>query len=257
MEPIQTVHMSKATIDRLLAMIREGYWGPGDRLPPQRELARTLGIGMSTLREALQSLQAMGVLEMHHGEGTFVTEQPYQVIERILGMSLSLGDLDLQSLFEARIVLEGGLAYHASVRASDEQIAALFRNLEEQEKAIREGRMPDIDELDLDFHRKIAEMAGNNFLQQVAEMLLHTLEQFLRSVPHTPEGLRLHKAIAEAIRMRKPQASSEAVRKLMETTETRYMSYFRAPDGKRNLPRGEEAVAKEDGALNTKFQETL
>ncbi len=139
MEPIHTVHMSKATIDRLLAMIREGYWSPGDRLPPQRELARTLGIGMSTLREALQSLQAMGVLEMHHGEGTFVSEQPYQVIERILGMSLSLGDLDLQSLFEARIVLEGGLAYHAAARASDEQIEALLRNLGEQEQCPMHG----------------------------------------------------------------------------------------------------------------------
>ena len=235
MEPIHTVHMSRATIDRLLAMIHEGYWGPGDRLPPQRELAKTLGIGMSTLREALQSLQAMGVLEMHHGEGTYVSEQPYQVIERILGMSLSLGDLDLRALFDARIVLEGGLAYHAAARATDEQIAALFRNLEDQEKAIREGRMQDMDDLDLAFHRKIAEMAGNDFLQQVADMLLHTLEQYIRSVPHTPEGLRLHKAIVEEIRLRKPQGSFDAVRKLIETTEARYMSFIRTPDGQKNL----------------------
>lgn len=231
MEPIHTIHMTRATIDRLLAMIREGYWGPGDRLPPQRELAKTLGIGMSTLREALQSLQAMGVLEMHHGEGTYVSEQPYQVIERILGMSLSLGDLDLRSLFEARIVLEGGLAYQAATKATDEHIAELFHNLEDQEKAIREGRMQDMDELDLAFHRKIAEMAGNDFLQQVADMLLHTLEQFMRSVPHTPEGLRLHKAIAEQLRLHKPQASFDAVRKLIESTEARYMSFFRSPDG--------------------------
>ncbi len=233
MEPIHTVHMSKATIDRLLEMIREGYWSPGDRLPPQRELAKTLGIGMSTLREALQSLQAMGILEMHHGEGTYVSEQPYQVIERILGMSLSLGDLDLRSLFEARIVLEGGIAYQAAAKASDEQIAELFRNLEDQEKAVREGRMPEMDNLDLAFHRKIAEMAGNEFLQQVADMLMHTLEQFLRNVPHTPEGLRLHKAIAEEIRLHKPQASFDAVRKLIETTEARYMTFIRGHDGQK------------------------
>ena len=100
---------------------------------------------------------------------------------------------------------------------------------------VRSTAADDMDDLDLAFHRKIAEMAGNDFLQQVADMLLHTLEQYIRSVPHTPEGLRLHKAIVEEIRLRKPQGSFDAVRKLIETTEARYMSFIRTPDGQKNL----------------------
>lgn len=224
--PIHTTNVSKATIDRLLALIRDGYWKAGDQLPPQRQLARSFGIGMSTLREALQSLQSYGILEMRQGEGTFVSAQPYQTIERILGMSLALGDLDLQSLFDARIVLEAGLAQNAATRAADEQVVLLFQNLDEQEAAIRDGRMQDVDGLDLEFHRMVAEMSGNKFLEQVADMLTLGLEQFLRSVPHTLEGLKLHRAVAEAIRSHDPERSSEASRRLVESTKARFNLYL-------------------------------
>lgn len=228
--PIQTTSAAKATMDYLLALIREGRWKPGYRLPAQRKLAKTLGIGMSTLREALQSLQSLGVLEMRQGEGTFVTAEPYQTIERILSLSLALGDLDVGSLFEARIFLEGGLAYHAAERASEEQIAAIFKNLDDQEKAINEGRIRDVDELDLKYHRLIIEMANSKFLERVAGMLHHELEQFLRSVPHTREGVKFHRAVAEAIRSRDPQGSYDAIRRLVESTEARYTAYVKKAD---------------------------
>jgi GntR family transcriptional repressor for pyruvate dehydrogenase complex len=226
MQPVHTVQTSRATIDRLLAMIQEGYWKPGDRLPPQRELAKSLGIGMSSLREALQSLQSVGIMEMHHGEGTYVAAQPYQAIERILGLSLALSDLEVHSLFEARITVEGGLAYHAAKRASPEQISILFDLLDQQEQAIRENRMEDADELDLAFHRQIAEMSGNRFLQQVAGFLNQGLEQLLRSIPHTLEGIKMHRTIAENIRIHEQEASWRAVKLLIEATESKYLHYL-------------------------------
>jgi GntR family transcriptional repressor for pyruvate dehydrogenase complex len=119
-------------------MIQEAYWKPGERLPAQRKLASMLGISMSTLREALQSLQSVGILEMRQGEGTFVSQQPYQTIERVLGLSFAQGVLNIQSLFEARIFIEGGLAYHATRHASPEQLEALFDDLKELELAIRQ-----------------------------------------------------------------------------------------------------------------------
>ena len=81
--PIQATSAVKATMDYLLKLIREGHWKPNSRLPAQRTLAKNLNIGMSTLREALQALQSIGILEMRHGDGTFVTAQPDMIIERI------------------------------------------------------------------------------------------------------------------------------------------------------------------------------
>ncbi len=144
-------------------MITEGYWQPGESLPPQRELAKSLGVGMSTLREALQSLQTMGVLEMRHGEGTFVANKPNGMYDRLLDISLASGEMDLPTLFEARAILETGIAYHAARRATEEQILQLFDILEKERQGIETGQGENLFELDLSFHRLIAEMASNRF----------------------------------------------------------------------------------------------
>ena len=129
-KPVHRRSISKATVDRMLTMISEGFWEPGERLPPQRELAHSLGVGMSTVREALQSLQTIGVVEAHHGVGTFVSKQPFNPVEQIIDISFNNGTMDLEMLFEARGIVESGFAYHAAIHATDEQIQKLFDILE-------------------------------------------------------------------------------------------------------------------------------
>jgi len=224
--PIKPVHrrqISSATIDRLLSMISDGYWLPGEQLPPQRELSKSLGVGMSTLREALQSLQMMGILEMRHGEGTFVTNRPYDTYEKLLDLSLTLGDLDAEMLFEARGIVESGFAYHAATRATDEQIDELFEILQKEKKCIDEGEAECCHDLDLSFHQLIAEMANNSFLQQIDSTLFKALDKLLRVLPQTEKGWRLHYAVAEAIRDRDPFQASESMHTLIEASAAQYV----------------------------------
>ena len=225
-EPIKNIQLPEATISHLTKMISEGYWKPGEKLPSQRDLAVQLGIGVSSLREALQSLQAMGILEMRHGEGTYVTPEPYHAIQRLLSLSMSLVDLDIKSLFDARLVLESGLAYFAAVRASDEQIDELFANLELQKKALLQGRMTDIDDLDISFHVLVAEMANSEFLKQVDVPLYHALEHLLRNIHHTEDGLNRHIKVAEAIRDRDPEKSYAVMRVLIEKAAAVYVQLW-------------------------------
>jgi len=224
--PIKPVHrrqISSATIDRLLSMISDGYWLPGEQLPPQRELSKSLGVGMSTLREALQSLQMMGILEMRHGEGTFVTNRPYDTYEKLLDLSLTLGDLDAEMLFEARGIVESGFAYHAATRATDKQIDELFEILQKEKKCIDEGESECCHDLDLSFHQLIAEMANNSFLQQIDGTLFKALDKLLRVLPQTEKGWRLHFAVAEAIRDRDPFRASESMHTLIEASAAQYV----------------------------------
>jgi DNA-binding FadR family transcriptional regulator len=140
-QPIHRRQVSQALIDRLLWMISEGYWAPGDKLPPQRELAQALEVGMSTLREALQSLQTMGVLKLRHGDGTYLAEAPArEMYSQMVNVSLAMGKADLEMLFDARGVIETGFAFLAAEHATDEQVAELFRILEEERKALLEGK---------------------------------------------------------------------------------------------------------------------
>ena len=83
--------------------------------------------------------------------------------------------------------------------------------------------MDEVDELDLSFHHLIAAMANNEFLQQIDGILNNALEQLFRSLPHTLEGLRFHRAVAEAIRTRNPIASSQSVKNLINKTAYVYL----------------------------------
>jgi len=228
--PIMPVHrrdITTATIDRILSMISEGYWTPGEQLPPQRELARALEVGMSTLREALQSLQTMGVLEMRHGSGTYVSASPFDPYEKILDLSLSLGNSDLQMFFEARGILETGFAYQAARNHSEQQVERLFKVLND-ELTVFESKDNDFyHDLDLEFHAIIAEMANNKFLAQINETLFRVLDKLFRILPLTREGWKLHQAVAEAIRDQLPFDASEAMRTLIEASSARYLPYIK------------------------------
>lgn len=225
-QPVHRRQITKATLDRLLSMIREGYWMSGDQLPPQRELAEALGVGMSTLREALQSLQTMGIVDMRHGEGTFIANQPNDMYGRLVEISLAMGETDLQMLFEAREILETGFAFCAANRATDEQVEALFDILQKEHSLIGTERREEGHELDLAFHHMVAEMTHNKFLTQIDDTLFSALDEVLHLLPQTREGWQLHMDVAEGIRNRDPFQASEAMRTLIEASAARYLPYL-------------------------------
>jgi GntR family transcriptional regulator, transcriptional repressor for pyruvate dehydrogenase complex len=233
-QPVHRRQITKATIDRLLSMIRDGYWLPGNRLPAQRELAEALGVGMSTLRESLQSLQTMGILEMRHGEGTFVTSQPNDMYDHLVEISLAMGETDLQMLFEAREILETGFAFHAATRATDEQIDSLFDILQKEREAIESGRKEDGHNFDLAFHQLIAEIASNKFLAQIDDTLFNALAELIRVLPQTLEGWHWHYEVALGIRNRDSFQASEAMRTLIEASAAHYLPYMKMQPTKSN-----------------------
>ena len=103
---------------RLIALITERQLKAGDRLPPERELAATMGVSRSSLREALRALAMLGVAEMRQGDGTYLTNLQPDSLMRSVGLVLALSDSGLEELFEARKLVEPGLAELAAERIS-------------------------------------------------------------------------------------------------------------------------------------------
>src|SRR3954447_7713849 len=112
---------------RLIALITERQLKAGDRLPPERELAATMGVSRSSLREALRALAMLGVAEMRQGDGTYLTNLQPRSLMRSVGLVLDLSDSGLEVLFEARKLVEPGLAKLAAERIADEDAEALTR----------------------------------------------------------------------------------------------------------------------------------
>jgi GntR family transcriptional repressor for pyruvate dehydrogenase complex len=190
--------------------IQNGTLRPGDKLPPERQLMDMLGVGRSSVREALKALAAMDVVESRSGEGTFVKDlKPYLALEiELEGISRNLQRSDRLNLMQARTVVEKGIIELAIASASDEELARLQTALEDWLKHCSESDIhwPRHDRV----HLTIAEMTGNPLLVRVLQMLLETLPGEVRAHGLVPEGeprdegalqeeLNLHVSLVEAI----------------------------------------------------------
>ena len=219
MEPIQPSSIPEAIVQRIIRMIGDGTWKAGDRLPPQRQLSQALGVSMSSLREALQTLQGMGVIELRHGEGTFVCHSPSQIVERCLNLALVLDRDRMKDFLDARRAVEGGLAYLAAKRATEEQIARLAELVDGMKVAVEARDDPQFESLDVAYHHLIADMSHSEILQYLGSIVFDTLlEEFIRLVPHTQQGWQRHAEVCTAIQARDPERSERAMHSLVDAT---------------------------------------
>lgn len=218
--------MTSGIVENILKMISDGYWAPGDQLPSQRKLASQMDVSMASLREALYSLQAMGVLELRHGSGTYVSNNTINPGEKLIQLSVLLGGMDIKMFFEARRVIETGLARLAAEHGTEEQIDGLFNILNQQKAAFSDGDQDELQRLDLAFHQQIADMANNNFLFQINEMLFANLDKLFQVLPLSEGGWLLHHAVAEAIRDRSSDEAYLTMRALIEASLANYLPYI-------------------------------
>lgn len=154
---------------------------PGEKLPNEVELSQALGVSRATLREALRTLAAQGVLEVRRGKGTFVSERAGQVedygfsrLDKVRGQ--------LRDLFELRSIFEPRAARLACRRASEEELAEILDKGAAAERCIREGR--DRTEADRAFHAAIVRAAHNEFLLRLLPMIHQAVETAIVSGAH-------------------------------------------------------------------------
>ena len=114
--------LTMQVVEHVRSLISSGEVHPGDRLPPERELARKLKISRSSLRAGIGFLSAMGVLKSRHGAGTFVSSGPPALDSSSLSVLGALHGFLPWQMFEARLVLESNVAALAAERATDEHI---------------------------------------------------------------------------------------------------------------------------------------
>jgi DNA-binding FadR family transcriptional regulator len=149
--------------DRLADEIRSGALAPGERLPGERDLARRLGVGRSSVREAIAALQVDGVVVTRPGSGTYVADAP--PVDRA-----EPHDVSPSALLEARALLEPRVAALAAQRAERDDAAERLLD------AMEDGSLPwsDADRL---FHLRVAELTTNPVLAKLAEQISDVMDQ--------------------------------------------------------------------------------
>jgi GntR family transcriptional repressor for pyruvate dehydrogenase complex len=203
---------------RVYELIKREELKPGDRLPPERELAKDLGISRLSLRSGLSSLISMGVLRSRQGAGTFIADGPPVLDSEPLRLLAALHGFSFKHMFETRSVLEVGAAGLAAERATGEQLATMSEEIAEMFANIEHPQQFLVH--DINFHRAVAAASNNPTLASLVEMVAAVMYERRRETIDRAhdfrEALELHRAVYRAIRDRKPEEARAAMREHIE-----------------------------------------
>jgi GntR family transcriptional repressor for pyruvate dehydrogenase complex len=200
-------HRTMQVVNHIRALIESGTLQPGDKIPPEREFARSLKISRASLRTGIGYMAAMGVMKIRHGVGTFVADGPPQFGTASLSLIGALHGFQSWQMFEARIILESHLAALAAERGKQEQFSALAEEVADMFASMSTPAEYLIH--DLMFHRIVSQASGNPILAAIIETITSALYDTRRKTVERSTDMResaeMHREIFRAIRARKPK----------------------------------------------------
>lgn len=220
-ETVRKVRRYEQVAEQIRRLIGSGALKPGDLLPPERELAEKLGVGRSSVRDAVRTLEVMGILEPRQGHGTVVRDLSADALVVPLASVLQHKRVLVTDLLDVRRMIEPHLAARAATNASADEIRYMAAVLERHEAKLRRGEEA-VDE-DSEFHYAIALAARNAVVLRVLDVLMDLLrESRSRSlqVPGRPRrSFDGHRRILRAIQRRDASAAEAAVHKHLQEIE--------------------------------------
>lgn len=220
MELIAKNSLVDMVVERIRGLIEQNRLQAGDRLPTESELVVRFGVSRGALREGVRRLETLGLLTVAHGRGMFVADggQLANCI-RLFRSAMGISPKDSLQFAEFRRILECHTARRAAELASAEDVAELEKLLEQKN---REGPVDGV-QWDWLFHRKLAEIAGNELVRNVLVVLQEFVVAGIWHTSRLPDDStqrrkshRLHRQILEAIRARDPDAAERAMHAHMD-----------------------------------------
>jgi GntR family transcriptional repressor for pyruvate dehydrogenase complex len=211
---------------RLLERFTSGDIEPGTRLPPERALAESLGVGRSAVREALAALELLGIVDVRPGSGTYLRGAASELLPKTLSWGLMLGQRRTRDLIEVRNELEVQAARLAAERATEEELALMREHLEAMRE--HEGDLQQFVDADLRFHLQIGLSAGNPVLLDLLQSLRSLIRVWVDRALHDEHHIRLaveeHTRVYESIASRDPARADEAMHAHMLTASQRLVA---------------------------------
>jgi DNA-binding FadR family transcriptional regulator len=204
---VQVGRASDEAVEQIEQAIYAGKLTPGDRLPPERELAEIFGLSRMTIRDALRILESNGLVEIRLGAngGAFVREPNFGSLSHSISSMIKFKRATLLELAEARKIIETATAELAAKRATEEDLEAMRLAVEEADEAFAEDDtyyMPH----SVAFHVALAKAANNYLLELTVQsfrtLFFNVLEQLLPTTDMAERAITDHRAIYEAVKAR-------------------------------------------------------
>lgn len=233
LKPIKPKRISDQVYDQLRELIFRGEFKPGEKILTERELSKVLNVSRTSVRDAINKLVVMGLLEQRQGQGTFV-RSPESIENPLLAEAMESQDATLEDLLEVRMGMECNAAALAAQRAVEKDIAFLEKSLHEMRSEIDRGRLGT--EADVGFHMAISYATQNPvqvyLMKRFYDFLFHGIRENLVHLYESPQNIEAiiaqHQRIFETIRDHDPEKASLAMRDHI----TYVLNFFK------NRPRG-------------------
>ena len=210
-DPIRREPLPTEIARRLVEFLLAGGVEPGERMPSERALAEAFGVGRSAMREALKALTLIGLLEVRHGDGTYLRKADAALVPQVIEWGLLLSARRTMDLVEARQKIETIIAGLAAERRTAEDVEELRRQLARMAATDRDHA--GFVDADVAFHLKLAEAAGNTALREILSSVQALLRAWISRViaanESTAVSYRDHVPIFEAVE-RGDAAAAEA-----------------------------------------------
>lgn len=213
--------VAQSVASRLQKMIRSGELKVGDKLPSQRVMSEELGVSRPTLREALLTLETLGLIQTLPARGTFVLDPDRQRARQIWRYDDAY---NLADVFQTRTLVEGEICALVAVGISDSGLGELISAADTFERAWLDGDLVSHVEADLALHQGIANACPNRLLAGIYTSMQHLLSETQRQpIPNTdPDRMRQsiaeHSRILQALRARNPVAARDAMHSHIRNT---------------------------------------
>jgi len=221
LQPIKSTKIYKNIVEQIKTMIINGKLKAGDRLPSERELADSLAVSRTSVREALRILESMDLIQCRPGDGNFVKEITIDSLAKSIAWKIPLIKGAVLELYEARKIIEPGIVRIAAERATEEDILKMENIVEKQKKIVERGES--ICEVDDEFHRSIAEASKNKMIRKIINTLIdlesETDESNVEIKERPSESLKSHMNIVKYIKAREKEKARRAMLTHLTTVE--------------------------------------
>ena len=203
--------------EQMIDQIVKGAWKPGDKIPSENELTQMMGVSRISVREAIQKLAALDLLETRQGVGTFVKALSGSSYMSFLVPLVLLSKDDILHVLEYRRIVEAGIVEMVIDRADENDINNLhlvIRKMAESQNDLKKFTV-----YDLDFHLTLAKITRNPIIIKINSMMTDALISSMSStiqLPGAVTGLHYHELIVEAIENKDKAKAREYTQKLID-----------------------------------------
>lgn len=211
--PLKKTRVAEAIATRIRELILDRTFAAGEPLPGERDLAERFGVSRGSVRDALRTLETIGLIETRHGQGTFPKELDVNRLVAPLASVLTYSHDLQEELLDVRRMFEPAVARAAAARVTEDDLAEMAQLIQAQRQKLKSGRSAIVE--DTAFHAVLARATGNRVIVRIMEtlndLLVESRKLTLKQKGRPARSLRGHENVVAALRVRDAEAAGRAM----------------------------------------------